>query len=630
MDITGSKDNILLISYLNEYVRMNKPQFAVMITGKWGCGKTFFIDELIRSWEKEKVKTDPNSIRLKPISVSVYGLHSIDEVVRQIKFKLNPILYSKGAKIAKNVALTTLQILTKSKVDIDRDGTGEDLKNLLDAEGVLEVFKSDSTSLKGLKILVFDDLERSRIPLDEFFGFVNNIVEHSNSKVILICDEEKLIESAEKDQLKVEYKSFKEKLVGHTFSLKVNHKQITGEFISASKNRILIENRDLIVDLFTASECENLRIIKHAFLDIERFFQQLPAGIKEDHNYALFEKNVVAYLVITSIEERIGNKSIDSFQSSGVFSDARDASQIDLKYNRILKRYQLYQSAFVIPIPTLLTFIRKGYLDDPERVAAGCRVLQSRNLSNWEKLWCYQNLSNEEFIRLLTKEKTRFYNKELEYAFEVAHLAGILLSLETHGLIKLSRRRVVGVAKANIKLIYQKNPEDLSRVEMSRHGYEYQESNSEEMQEIMSFSSSLLLKRRTKIEKEYVIKAWQKLGAGIKESDIEVLFEQLTPTHHSSYSYGSLFTQIRPQVMADKILELPNETKMEFSYFLENRYYLEGSRIQGELTDGMKLDRAPLMRVLSILKSKAQRLRLVDKEVTLRVVSKMEEAVSKM
>lgn len=155
-------DNTQLTAYVNEYIKMSRPQFAVMITGKWGCGKTYYIDGLIKQWEKAKVKTNKESIQLKPVYVSVYGLHTISEVVKKIKMKVRPWLYSKGAAVAKKVALTNLQILTKSKVDGDVDGTGEDLNSLLDADGILEIFKSDSSSVKGSKILVFDDLERCR------------------------------------------------------------------------------------------------------------------------------------------------------------------------------------------------------------------------------------------------------------------------------------------------------------------------------------------------------------------------------------------------------------------------------------------------------------------------------------
>lgn len=61
------KDNTRLTSYLNEYLQMKRPQFAVMITGKWGCGKTYYIEHRIEEWSKAKVKTGDNAIELKPI-----------------------------------------------------------------------------------------------------------------------------------------------------------------------------------------------------------------------------------------------------------------------------------------------------------------------------------------------------------------------------------------------------------------------------------------------------------------------------------------------------------------------------------------------------------------------------------
>jgi len=35
-------------------------------------------------------------------------------------------------------------------------------------------------------------VERCKIPLDELYGFINDFVEHSQCKVILIADEDKL------------------------------------------------------------------------------------------------------------------------------------------------------------------------------------------------------------------------------------------------------------------------------------------------------------------------------------------------------------------------------------------------------------------------------------------------------
>ncbi len=625
------KSNSLLTDYLNEYIKMTKPQFAVMITGKWGCGKTFYIDNIINEWEKEKVITDEDSIQLKPVYVSVYGMQSISEVIRQIKTRLNPVLYSKGTIVAKKIVFTALQILTKSKLDLDGDGTGEDLSTLLDADGILEIFKSDSSSIKGDKILVFDDLERSRIPLDEFFGFVNSIVEHSNSKVILICDEEKLVASAEKDNLKVKYKDFKEKIVGQTFSLKVDYYQITTSFINASGEKILTDNLKLIVDLFVTSKCENLRVLKHCLLDIVRLFKQLPDGLEKNANYSIFVKNVVAYLMIASIEDRFGNKDIENFQSSNFLLQATgEARDIDSKYISILEYHKLYHSTYSIPISILLSFVRVGYLYEPQMVASRSRLLQSRNLTNWEKLWRYDTLPNDEFIVLLKYEKERFYKKELEYAYEVAHLAGILLSLEKQGIVILSRKYIVSIAKKNITKIHKSHPTDFYRLAIDSHGYDFHDKESTEMEEIFAFASSIMQKQVKNSEEEYVVKAWNQLKAWMTLSEIEDLFDQPTPTNRCNYSLMNIFTQVNPKVMAEKIISLPNATKKELSHFLVKRYSLKGSIEIRELSNEMKYDKDSLVKISSMLKSKAKRHKLIEKVLILQISSKIDEAVAKM
>ncbi len=624
------ESNNLLTSYLNEYVKMTKPQFAVMITGKWGCGKTHYIEHIICEWEKKDVKTDKDSIRLNPIYVSVYGMQSIGEVIRQIKTKLYPLLYSKGAKVAQKVILTVLQVITKSTVDLDKDGTGEVLSDLLDADGVLELFKIDSSSIKGDKILVLDDLERSRIPLDELFGFVNSIVEHSNSKVILICDEDKLVTLDKKDELKIKYKDFKEKIVGKTFLLKVDYVEITKFFINDSGEKILKNNQKLIVDLFVASRCENLRIIKQCLSDIVRLFNQIPKEIEKNDNYALFVKNVVAYFVIASIEDRFGNDNIDSYQSSLLINCASDKNNdIESKYNSILYYHKLSHSAHSISIATLLKFVRTGYINEPKRIVAECGMLKSKNMSNWEKLWNCNSLSNEEFICLLKIEKTRFYKKNLEYSFEVVHLAGILLSLENRGLIKLNRRYVVSIAKRSIDKINKKYPNDMVRLMPNGQGYEFQDYNSSEMQDILSYASSHFQKQIDRMEEEFIVRAWDELEAGMTHRDIETLFDQPKPIHQRTYAMENIFTQVSPEAIAKKIVALPNATKLEFSYFLMGRYFLVGG-MTGIISSEMKKDKASLIKLSTILKSKAKRLKFIEKEQTLLIASKIDEAIAKM
>ena len=585
------KDNWQLSKYLIEYIKMKKPQFAVMITGKWGCGKTYYINHQIEEWKKYKNKTDKDSIELKPIYISVNGLHSISDVARKIRTALYPILYSKGVAVAKKVALTGLQILAKTKVDFDKDGSGEELDGFLDAEGIIEIFKNDSDSIKGDRILIFDDLERCKVPLDELFGFINGVVEHSDSKVILVCEEDKLKKSADKDELKVSYKDFKEKLVGQTFSLAVDYAGMAESFINASKNKILIENKNLIVELFVASRCENLRLIKHCLIDIKRLFEQISRDVEENPNYQVFVSNVIAYLVITSLEERYGNLDIEKFQSFDFSEEGKRANnQLESKYLSILQRFQMYSSVYTIPISQLLGFIRTGYLESPEYL----------------------------------------FKKELEYAFEVAHLSGILLSLEKRGLVKLSRSFVVSTAKKNIECIYKTYPDDWSRVMLNGQGYEFKESGSAEMKAILSYAAMLFQKRVNKLEKEYVMKVWNSLGPDTTRDSLNAQFDQPTPTRRCHYSDESIFTQVSPRVMANKIVALPNAAKEEFASFLIERYYLPEMGVIGTIMEEKRADKDNLAKISAFLRTRSKRLKLLDKEKMLYIAKKMDQAVEKM
>ena len=623
--------NTQLISYLDEYLQMQTPQFAVMITGKWGCGKTYFIKNIKDQWCSSNKNVSENSIDLKPIYVSLNGLSSINSVIRKVKTVLYPILYSKGATVAKTVILSALRIASKSFLDLDKDGAGEDMNNLLDAEGIIEVFKSDSDTLEGNRVMILDDVERCKIPLDELFGFINSIVEHSNSKVILICDEEKLAEVATKESLATQYKNFKEKLVGQTFALEVNYADVAGQFIDKLSYPIINNNRNLIIDLFIASSRENLRLIRHCLIDIKRIFEQLPENIKENPNYGQFVKNIVAYVVIASIETRFGNNGIDYYQSYTFNDEAKKVSlELEQRYNPILEKYHISGSSYTIPFKFLLEYIRNGFLASPDYLVSECRMLKSRNLANWEKLWNSYRLSNVEFSELLLNEKKRFYNKELQYVFEVIHLSGILLSLEKRQLTKLNRKHIVRVAKKTIENIINRYNNDFSRIYPDSRGYEFQESNAEEMQEIVDFARDKYIAQLKMVERDYVISVWNELGTDITQKELLDKFKEVTPSRECSYDRKGIFHQVKPELIVKKIIAMSNDSRLEFRWFLMNRYYLEGCGIICNISGEMKEDKSSLIKISAMLKSRAKRKRLIEKETIMMISAKIDEAINKM
>ena len=190
--------------------------------------------------------------------------------------------------------------------------------------------------------------------------------------------------------------------------------------------------------------------------------------------------------------------------------------------------------------------MQNGFVESLDKLLSDCRMLMSQCLTNWEKLWRCDRLENEEFIQLLKQEKKKFFGKKLEFVFEVAHLAGILLSLEKRGLAKLNRKYVVSVAKANIRNIFIKYPDDFAHTMLNTQGYEFQESETEEMKEILSYANQLFNAKVKKVEESYVKGVWEKLTPGITCEDLERLFDKATPTNRCSYSMECVFCRKGP------------------------------------------------------------------------------------
>ena len=86
-----------IIDIVKDYL-IKESNNALLITGEWGVGKTYFFNNIL-SKEIEKVSTKENeSVKYKPIRISLSGVTSIDDIERRIVAELYPSL-NKGTKI---------------------------------------------------------------------------------------------------------------------------------------------------------------------------------------------------------------------------------------------------------------------------------------------------------------------------------------------------------------------------------------------------------------------------------------------------------------------------------------------------------------------------------------------------
>ena len=150
------------------------------------------------------------------------------------------------------------------------------------------------------------------------------------------------------------------------------------------------------------------------------------------------------------------------------------------------------------------------------------------------------------------------------------------------------------------------------------------------MKAILSYAAMLFQKRVNKLEKEYVMKVWNSLGPDTTRDSLNAQFDQPTPTKRCHYSDESIFTQVSPRVMANKIVALPNAAKEEFASFLIERYYLPEMGVIGTIMEEKRADKDNLAKISAFLRTRSKRLKLLDKEKMLYIAKKMDQAVEKM
>lgn len=238
--------NTLILDFLNSYADNTNPQYTVMLKGKWGCGKT----HLIKEWKKRfdgTADTD-GEITLKPIYISTYGMDSVNDIKTAIDRELNPFFYSKTGRFIKGVLKLAGKVVFKTSMDFNEDSKEDgSFSATLDSLSLLQV-KDDS--IRGVKFLIFDDIERCLIEMKELLGFINYFVEHCNCHVVVIGDENHLEELP-----KAVWDEFKEKTIGREFEIQPDIEEAIEYFLGeVPVSDYLKEMRDFIIACFMCLE----------------------------------------------------------------------------------------------------------------------------------------------------------------------------------------------------------------------------------------------------------------------------------------------------------------------------------------------------------------------------------------
>ena len=330
-----------IIDIVKDYL-IKESNNALLITGEWGVGKTYFFNNIL-SKEIEKVSTKENeSVKYKPIRISLSGVTSIDDIERRIVAELYPSL-NKGTKIGKGI-FKFLSSVPKIKEYIPEIPNSD-------------VIDSETDNL----IICFDDLERrsKTFPIDSLIGYINNLTENNNLKTIIIANTDEI-------KNKKSFNKIKEKLIGREIEYKINIEEvfdtlIQNEFQSFSEyTKFLQKEKSFICSFF--QDYKNIRTLKFIltrYHDVHSQIEIIAPNIQYlQSNKDTLLKDTLLFTISISIGYKEGNITKKSK------NEIDNTFKIDMKrIARLLHSHQPVKEKNDEP-QTILEIIKSKYYNE--------------------------------------------------------------------------------------------------------------------------------------------------------------------------------------------------------------------------------------------------------------------------
>lgn len=514
-----SEPNQHIEEYLDYYFDGEKNfEYAVLLNGAWGSGKTWFVKKYLEKKQDGKRKI---------CYVSLNGIAKISMIDEAIFKSIHPILGSKGAKLVGQLGKGLLKATLK--VDLDGDSKPDVSVNAtLPSLNLPDYLKIDEKF-----ILVFDDLERCELKKEEVLGYINYFVEQEGIKTLIVSNEEEITNNGD-------YSKKKEKLVGATFYYIEDQdlaiQSILHEVENEDLENLFISNFKLIKQTFNQVGYKNLRSFKQAIFDFERFYKKTYFEYKGTFDSEIFQRVLKAFLIL-SLENKKGyfdkkilefkkdekvedvkledNKKIDA--TSKILKSLRGITSIDSE--NFLNKYNCSLSDFIFSQKNWNEILNQNILDE-KKVSEELYDVYFRfkeEKPTWLQLMDFWDLNEVEFDVLVHKAKKEIDDGLYTHITDILHTISMLIYFKEHNLIHFNIESLLPLAISKSKELFNvsekiRKIEDSSfREHSGQYGFyakeiplfkklmddivksyeeKYREKNSERVKELLSLMES--------------------------------------------------------------------------------------------------------------------------------------------
>lgn len=551
------------------------PQYAVLLKGKWGCGKTHFINHWIDAY-----KGNPTTEQvLESIYVSLYGLSDTKQITTAINRVICPILYGKAAKAGKVLAKIASAMVLKHEVDLNYDGIS-DLSISIGIDS-LSKFKSNDSLANSKKLLIFDDLERCDIPMKKLLGYLNFFVEQCNCHIIVIGDEDKIAEGENK---KI-FGEFKEKTIGREFEIATDIHSALDTFVNQTpKNDFVVGHQEQIEKFFAMTECDNLRILRQALWDFSRFEESM-TDFLGDSRYEDIMIHVLGTYIISYCEYRGKNHQLfDAWIQYAIKGQQFDKEKIEnlksqlgylhQRYNNVCQRlsnYQTFKIEFVERVllelntgNSIKDYVGKEYFAPIAEVRSWARINEVYAMSNKEFISFYRTLIDDICGIQVTSMKN------LGYAI------AYLVYLDSRAIKEFDEKDFNNICEALPKYWEAFQDEESvydARMAFSRGVNSYM--TTEKLKRLPEICAKFNeeYENRLKMSKNLMTRTLEELSDS-NVDELCTLNKQALPDHSCTYDMVSIFNHVDMDKLMDNLLNLSNESLNSFTHFIRDRYYL--------------------------------------------------------